>query len=497
MAKFTWKFSLSLALISLFAAANAKNLICDQYQCLRVPYDSTQLQAMQKYLLNNIASVDHPIQKITDGVTMQALPGAMIASPSNRYPGFSQDYIFNWLRDAAICTDELVSLYQQNKNAVNFSYFENYTHFLTIAFAQSPQLGQYNLGQPKFNIDGTIWEKAWARPQNDGAALTAITLIHIANIYLAQDQLARVKSQIMPLVKQTLAYIANHYQANSYGPWEEIKGQHFFNEMVQRKALIAGAALAEKLGDIKLANQYLRIVPKLNHLLKLHWYPDNQYYAETINQQFVKGGGLDSAVIIALVYGQTPSQALFALNNPKVLSTAYYVREAFENLYPINRFDRENQIGGPLIGRYPNDIYDGNLFKSGNPWTLNTAVFAEFYYQLAGIYLKQKYIEIAPLSVKFFRQINPAIKLKPGKILAGTPQFEMIVSNLISAGDAMLQAILHGSICYAKNDCYHLSEQLNRLSGKPVSAKDLSWSYAAFLSAAQARQKTLDLLKNR
>jgi glucoamylase len=37
----------------------------------------------------------------------------------------------------------------------------------------------------------------------------------------------------------------------------------------------------------------------------------------------------------------------------------------------------------------------------------------------------------------------------------------------------------------------HLAEQFDRATGVPVSARDLTWSYAAFVSAARTRRGCL------
>ena len=52
---------------------------------------------------------------------------------------------------------------------------------------------------------------------------------------------------------------------------------------------------------------------------------------------------------------------------------------------------------------------------------------------------------------------------------------------LVQAGDAMLRAVLFHS------DNYELSEQFDGTTGFEKSLRNLSWSYAAFLSAVRSR----------
>jgi glucoamylase len=57
-------------------------------------------------------------------------------------------------------------------------------------------------------------------------------------------------------------------------------------------------------------------------------------------------------------------------------------------------------------------------------------------------------------------------------------------STLRAAGDAMLRAIVYHS------DHLELSEQFHAVTGFEKSVANLSWSYAAFLSAVRARTST-------
>jgi glucoamylase len=56
-----------------------------------------------------------------------------------------------------------------------------------------------------------------------------------------------------------------------------------------------------------------------------------------------------------------------------------------------------------------------------------------------------------------------------------------VVSKLRDAGDAMLAAVIYHS------DHLELSEQFDGVTGYEKSVRNLTWSYAAFLSAVRAR----------
>jgi glucoamylase len=127
---------------------------------------------------------------------------------------------------------------------------------------------------------------------------------------------------------------------------------------------------------------------------------------------------------------------------------------------------------GPLLGRYPGDIYDGGSDSLGrHPWPLCTANFAQLYYELATEIVGGAALPLDELSAPFFAQIGVTAETAP----------DVAVGALQDAGDAMLRAVVHHS------DHLELSEQFDGSSGYEKSVRDLTWSYASFLSAVRAR----------
>jgi glucoamylase len=52
-------------------------------------------------------------------------------------------------------------------------------------------------------------------------------------------------------------------------------------------------------------------------------------------------------------------------------------------VYAVNGADDARGVPGFLVGRYPNDTYDGYETGSvGNPWILATNAMGELYYRL-------------------------------------------------------------------------------------------------------------------
>ncbi|EKD71191.1 MAG: Glucoamylase GlaM [uncultured bacterium] len=455
-----------------------------------VPFGNDAVNDIKKYLFANIASESHSMQKNDNGRIIYSLPGAVIASPSRYGTGFSQDYQFHWTRDAALTMQEVVYLYihadaNEKKNLKN--YLMNYINFEAKAQQQISRVGEKTLGQPKFNIDGSIWEGEWARPQNDGPALRAQTMIEIANVFLQEGEEKYVLEKMLSIIITDLDYVAEEWKNTNYDLWEEVNDQdHFFTKMVQRKALIIGTTLLQKLGDNRRAHFYLSNATQLTTSMQTHWNVSRGYLSETINQQFYKGGGLDSSILLGVLYGNLndPSDP-FAITNEQVMSSIFYLRNAFSGLYRINIINHHL----PLIGRYASDIYDGNQFSYGNPWILITNALAEYYYECAKSFLIQKEINITSNNILFFQQISPDLVQKEEVVrLSNNPEkFHAIRQAFIQEGDHFLEAVKQYATCYDVGNCNHFSEQIDRASGQQVSAKDLTWGYATLLAAVQAR----------
>lgn len=476
------------------------------------PLNAHDMQAIKNNLFKNIATADNILTKIEPNIIYNSIPGAIIASPSRVDSTFSQDYFFNWIRDAAIVMNELAYLYENNADEQERNYlfqcFINYIHWNKIAQRQPPINGINVLGEPKYNIDATVWHGDWSRPQNDGPALRAISMLHIANILLNQGQKEFVINHLfnkhldfdkMGIIKTDLEYVANHWNFATAGLWEEVYSYHFFTEAVQRRALIYGAALAQEIGDDEAAYYYLQQAKYLEELMLTHWNEHRGYFAETIQFHDWKGGGLNSAIILSFLYGRIEVENdILSADNPKVISSAYHIRYAFEGLYRINIYNNYNNLGGPFLGRYPDDIYDGNGSVYGNPWVLTSAILAGYYYALAKKLLHKRKIEICALVWPFYNQVCPDLNLDMNAILSldsEKERFLKIIFDLLTAGDNILKALKYYSITYTQYDFFHLSEQLNRYDGSSESAKDLTWGYSTLLSAHRARQLLVNELQ--
>jgi len=207
-----------------------------------------------------------------------------------------------------------------------------------------------------------------------------------------------------------------------------------------------------------------------------HWNSTENIYVtfggpqSTQNPPLTPGYDPNVDIVMACIYGAVPC------TDTRLLATAARIRSQWTDpaspfQYPINTADQARGVG-PLMGRYPDDHYDGDNAppnEVGHPWVPCTANFAELYYRLATAIRAQQAVPLDALSAPFFGPLG---------IDAATP-FAAAADVLDAAGDRMLAAlILH-------SDHLELSEQFDRTTGFEKSVANLTWSYAAYLSAVR------------
>ena len=141
------------------------------------------------------------------------------------------------------------------------------------------------------------------RPQNDGCALRSITLMKYAKQLIAAGQRDYVAANIwtgtpdQPGVQRDLQYVVEVWPKNSGDPWEEVRGQVFFDKFVQRYALIMGAELATEFGNSTAANLYTQTAAAIEaNILSVHWNPSKGIIMEVPNIR-----ELDSATHLGVV----------------------------------------------------------------------------------------------------------------------------------------------------------------------------------------------------
>lgn len=472
------------------------------------PFSEKDINAIIDNLLKNIATSSNCLTMSNNNVTILSKPGAVIASPAMPDNHFSQSYFFHWVRDGAIVISTICTLYENCSDPQRKAYYKeiilSYVDFVEKIQSQ-PMLNNVNvLGEPKFNVDGTVWTQPWGRPQAGGAACQALVLAKIYKILNEEgghnDILKKIYShEPTSLLKANLEYCTQVWSEPSFNMWEELNGKHFSVNFMQYIALCVGTLVAAHDIDPKAALYYRTIAHHMIGVIRSHWSEDLGYYFETLNAENMLGGGIDSSILITLcnVQDYRHLDEEFYITSYRSLSTIFYIRNAFENLYKINVNNKMQGIKGVLIGRYTQDIYDGNQSVHGNPWFLCSAMLATTYYLIAIELLKGEKILVNNLTMQFLTQTTSLTFVLDDIIDENHPHFSALLESFLKEGDAILALLKQYSATYPDGSTMHMSEQIDRVSGEQISARDLSWSYAELLHTLHERENLVNLLKNK
>ncbi|KAF2083690.1 glycoside hydrolase family 15 protein [Saccharata proteae CBS 121410] len=454
---------------------------------------------------------------------LHAAPGTVIASPSKEYP----DYYFQWVRDAAITMSTVVDVYASDST----SYLS--AHLLPIlqAYASLQYDLQHNpnpsgtfddlssLGEPKFHVDGSPFTDNWGRPQRDGPALRAITLMSFLRAYNAshpslwtstegQSFFHELYDASLPansIIKADLEYVSRYWSAPSFDLWEEVSGTHFFTLMVQLRALREGAVLANAFNDPGAAAWYTSSAERISALLDRFHSPTHGHLVATLDAP--SRSGLDCALLLGSLHGNAqeptyPQSPRFSPYSDAVLLSLLALITDQRHRFPINSAPAglsDSEAADPLrgvgIGRYPEDVYTGTgtADHGGNPWFLCTASVSELLYRVAAHLSQTNTLHVSGPAHPFWRALVcrshsdaacPAgLTPKAGMVYEkGDPVFEAAVQRLREVGDGFLDVVKRHA-----DGTGALSEQFDRWTGFERGAADLTWSYGALLQAVWAR----------
>jgi glucoamylase len=396
-------------------------------------------------------------------------PGCVLAAPSYpaNTPGVSQDYVFNWVRDAAITAFELAAADLPPRTGGGVQPLIDYVTFAALCQSNATP----TMSHACFTVGGQ--SRPWSE-QSDGPAIQSLAILG------AFDQLdSSTQALAIEVIDKNVAYLLDGdlYQQPTTNLWEEHIGLSFFARAVQLRCF---QAIASNTYGIAVPPGTAAAVTWLESALEAHW--NGTYYVTMLAPP---SPGVASAPTMPASSGYDPnidivSAAVYGAvqyTDTKLLATAAQLRHEWADsgspaCYPINAADQSLGLG-PMFGRYPGDTYDGGSDQQvgGHPWALCTCNFAQLYYGLANEIAASQVVPLDDLSAEFFSQIG----------VAAATAAPAVVTALQSAGDAMLQAVVYHS------DDLELSEQFDGTSGYEKSVRDLTWSYAAFLSAVRAR----------
>ncbi|KAL9931498.1 hypothetical protein V8E36_009663 [Tilletia maclaganii] len=451
--------------------------------------------ALSTGVSGGVVTADYAFARILDNIggasAHSAVPGVLkgsvIASPSTSKP----DYFYAWTRDSAMTMKIVIQAFLDGKKGVSRSLIDAWVNAETIHLRNSLSSSS-SLGEPKFNADGTLFTGPWGRPQNDGPALRATALMKYARKIGLEDPLVAsklYKSDLSKpsLIKSDLEYVAHHWQDSNFDLWEEVQATHFFTLAVQKRALAEGAEFATALKDPGAAAYYRKQAAAIDAKLQTFWNKtSNRIQAYQATPSDFNRVGLDCSVLLGSLHSwnqSTDANGLssheFGPGSDRTLATHRQYVDSFRTLYPLNKAAAAPQAVG--VGRYAEDVYDGVDKSVGNPWFICTTTAAETLYNAQTLFRRAGTVKVNSVNRAFFDQFVEGVPV--GSYAASTPTYKGLMGGMRTMADGFMELVNTHS--YANGS---LSEQYSRDDGSAVGARDLTWSYAAWLSSDASRR---------
>lgn len=410
------------------------------------------------------------------GFVVSPAKGSILASPVSAHWNPEPDYFFHWLRDSAITAKAVLHLIRSGNPQQQEHWHEHFEDFIRFSLSLSSidgadflrtstyrgrtklelrkflrpddelrnLAGMRLLAEPRVNANGMPDFNNWARPQYDGPALRALACIGYES--LCAEQGREPIPELARLIDQDLVFTLAHAGRPCIGPWE-VNGEidhHYYTVLVQLGAIHHGwKRLIAKELDADRAALFLNVERVLQQELESHWSSKlGVYKALRSASGETAADVVDSCIVLAALDGDLPS-GRHSLEDERLQTTLRALEETFDREFAINR-GREPGFG-PAMGRSRDDGYFG-----GGAWYPVMLGVASLYYRLAAA---------GGLSGVKYRE----------------------------RGDAMMRTVRK-----CTPDDGSLSEQFDRVSGAQTSARHLTWSYAAFITAAHDRQEAVE-----
>lgn len=397
-----------------------------------------QLQVSAREMLRSISPVDLVKHRPGFGQTVRGARGAVIASPVLADWDPDPDYFFHWYRDSALVMDALRQLHEDGLVGDEaLAYRHDFVRF---------SLGLIQLDGRMIDLqtrrDATqetfreyLRNEAELAQVRDDAVL-ADTRVN-ADGTLDFTRWTRPQHDGAPLRALALLRWARHAPLDAEAQALLRADLAFTQRHAERPSFdiweeelgwqyytLRVSAAALSGGDPTQRAQGEALLRRLDG----YWLEDASHYRSRLLASGERSAKeLDVAVILAAIHARAATGA-HGFDDPRLLATLDRLDAHFAQHYAINR----GRPAGFALGRYPGDVYHG-----GNPWFIATLAAAEFCYR------------------------------------AGRRE----------RGDAYLSTVRR----VAPEDGA-LSEQFDRETGVPVSARHLAWSYAAFITCAAARR---------
>ena len=309
------------------------------------------------------------INKILENINLNK-GGVIVASPSKKDP----NYFYHWIRDSAIIIRTIIKEYNLNSKEDLKTKIINYIN-LEMKLQNLDPLGK--LGEPKFNVDGSLFNEKWGRPQNDGPALRTLAFIDIIKNNLIEEINIDKNIFINKVIYKNIIYICDNIHEPCFDLWEEIYGYHLYTRLVQAKAL----------------SEFLKIYKGKNFHIILKKYKELKILiTHHINNEIISSYGknkilrvFDTSVFLGLCHIDFDDD-IVKIDLNLLSNYINEVKNFYKKKYQIN-----DNYHFTFIGRYFNDNY-----YNGQIWYICTIgllrVLNKYFNEKKDVHMFIKYI---------------------------------------------------------------------------------------------------------
>ena len=368
--------------------------------------------------------------------------GGILAATDNDIMQFNRDtYTYVWPRDGAFVSMALTSTGE---------------HELTRRFLEfcSTALTQEGYLLHKYNPDGSAgssWHP-WFRGQKSVLPIqgdeTALPLLALYKHFESTQDYEFLHAMYQTFVRNAAGFLCNYTEKEtglplwSYDPWEEHRGIFTYTTATTVAGLRAASSIAAALGHHRHADHYQEVGDRMAAALIFHLYDEQtQCFMKKIKRE---GGKTverdttpDASIALLWKFGILPP------NDPRIIST-------------MQRLEREltvkTSVGG--VARYISDYYQSVTPPTkdipGNPWIITTLWFTQW-------------------------RITLAETLDDLK----RPEADLLWAASKASPAGMMP------------------EQMNPLTGAPLSVAPLTWSHAVFFETALLYSNKLQELRKK
>jgi glucoamylase len=363
--------------------------------------------------------------------------GGIVAANDSDILHFARDtYSYVWPRDGALAAHAL-DLAGYDLLARNFYQFA----------AGALEREGYFLH--KYNPDGTLassWHP-WTREGKPQLPIqedeTALLIWALWNHFVLYRDIEFIKSLYRPLIKRAADFMCRYRDPEtklpdeSYDLWEEHRGIFSFTVGAVFGGLTAASLFCKIFGEEGIALRYQQVAAEIRDAASTYlWREDLNRFCRRIYRD--RQGTIqvdpasDSSLWGLFAFG------LYSVDHPKIVSTFEALREKLWLKTPV---------GG--MSRYENDPYQQvNPAIGGNPWFLSTLWLADYLTEQA----------------REEKDLTGALKI-----------MDWVTGHALPSGV--------------------LAEQINPVTGEPLSVSPLTWSHATFVASTQRLLRRLRRMK--